>query len=142
DNCRYDQVKSGKPTNERLDSRLDDLVARLNRAEERHDTVQQVAFEKLDVIERFVSQVDSHLSCVATQLEKDYANMHESLEKLYQFHAAHDRVLNGRNGQDGLLIRTDRVEQYVASSRWMIRAVVAATITLVATTVAGWMATQ
>jgi len=135
-------VKRGDLNSARFDARLDDLVSRIDRAEERHDAVQHTAFEKLDSIERQVSLVETQLSKVSTQLTTEQANMHRHIEKLHEYHANHERVLRGRNGHVGLLVRTDRVEQYVAASRWTIRAVVAVTVTLCGTAMARWIAAQ
>ena len=135
-------MKNSDLSSARFDARLDDLVSRIDRAEERHDAVQHAAFEKLDSIERQVSLVETQLSRVSTQLETEQVNMHRNIEKLYQLHAGHDRVLLGRGGEKGLLVRTDRIEQYVAASRWILRAVVAVTLTLCGTSVARWLAAQ
>ncbi len=120
----------------RLDARIDDLAERTDRTDERHEKTSRMVFQKLAVIERQVGKVERQLVRVSAQLDSEQRSIRHRLEKIDREQATHEAIFTGRNGVAGLLVRTDRIEQHVASSRWLLRAVIVTVITLCATSVA------
>lgn len=81
-----------------------------------------------------IARIEERMASMETTTKDGFANMNAQLERV---HACVDRVgqkmdaaVHGDRSSPGLIVRVDRLEQNGERSRWLMRAVIGAMVTV------------